>query len=140
MKMSDDLVAEKEAQKKTIQSQMTYDFEKKEAIASIEHKKELENQKILAEEKSRKQHIIIISVIVGLLLVLVFVAFVLRSLRTTKKQKYIIELQKHRVDEVNEELNQQNEEISAQRDEIEKQNKIYCRVVLPNKNLHSQYL
>lgn len=50
-----DSLDNEETRKKTIQSQMTYDFEKKEAVATAEHKKELENQNTLAEEKSRKQ-------------------------------------------------------------------------------------
>ena len=80
--------------KKTIQSQMTYDFEKKEAVADAEHKKELENQNSLAEEKSRKQKVVLAFVGGGLFLVLVFAGFIFRSLRVTRKQKDIIEKQK----------------------------------------------
>jgi hypothetical protein len=35
---------------------MTYEFEKKETVEPAEHQKELENQQILAEEKSRKNY------------------------------------------------------------------------------------
>ena len=109
------------SRKKTIQSQMTYEFEKKEAVADAEHKKELESQKVLSEEKARKQNIIIVSIVIGLILVIVFAAIILRSLRITKKQKNTIEKQKQEVDEKNLLLNQQNEEIRTQRDEIEAQ-------------------
>lgn len=79
-------------------------YNKKEAIANTEHKKELENQKSLSEERSRKQKAIIIFVIVGLLLVLIFSAFVFRSLQTTRKQKNIIEEQKIIVEEKQHEI------------------------------------
>ncbi len=90
--------------KKTIENQMTYDFEKKEAVAKAEHQKEIENQKTLAEEKNRKQNLIIAFVAIGLLLVLVFAGFIFRSLRVTRKQKHIIEQQKHLVEEHQKEI------------------------------------
>ena len=116
-----DSLDNEETRKKTIQSQMTFDFEKKEAVATAEHKKELENQKAISEEKSRKQKTVILFVVFGLLLVLVFAGFILRSLTITRKQKKTIEKQKQIVDDKNLQLNQQNEEISTQRDEIEAQ-------------------
>ena len=39
-----DSIDNEESRKNTIQSQMTFDFEKKEAIADAEHKKELQKQ------------------------------------------------------------------------------------------------
>jgi len=89
-----DSIDNEETRKKTIQNQMTYDFEKKEAIAAAEHKSELKNQAKIAEEKNRKQKLITYFVIGGLLLVIVFALFVFRSLRVTKKQKMVIEKQK----------------------------------------------
>jgi CHASE3 domain sensor protein len=83
---------------------MTYDFEKREAVADAEHKKELENQQILGEEKSRKQKIVIMFVITGLLLVLIFAGFILRSLKVTRKQKNTIEEQKDLVEEKQKEI------------------------------------
>ncbi len=93
-----DSLDNEETRKKTIQNQMTYDFEKKEAVATAEHKKELEKQDLVANEKSRKQTIIILFVAFGLLLVLVFSGFIFRSLRITRKQKNIIEKQKNIVE------------------------------------------
>ena len=55
-----DSIDNEDTRKKTVQSQMTYDFEKKEAIAVAEHKKELENQQALSDEKSRKQKIVLV--------------------------------------------------------------------------------
>ena len=93
-----DSLDNEETRKKTIQSQMTFDFEKKEAIAEAEHKSELKNQNVISEEKSRKQSIITWTVVFGLLLVLVFAGYIFRSLRITRKQKRIIEVQKSQVE------------------------------------------
>ena len=57
-----DSLDNEETRKKTIQSQLTYDFEKKEAVATAEHKKELENQELIANEKGRKQKLILVFV------------------------------------------------------------------------------
>jgi tetratricopeptide (TPR) repeat protein len=96
---------------------MNFEFAKKEAATKAEQEK----KDALAAAESRKQKIIIWSVIGGLLLVIFFTGFIFRSLRITRKQKNIIESQKIKVDEANEELKQQNEEILAQRNEIEHQ-------------------
>lgn len=93
-----DSLNNEETRKQTIQSQMTYDFEKKEAVANAEHRQELANQNALSEERSRKQKTILVMVACGLLLVLVFAGFIFRSLRITRKQKSIIEEQKNIVE------------------------------------------
>jgi tetratricopeptide (TPR) repeat protein len=90
--------------KKTIQSQMTYDFEKKEAITEAEHKLELGNQRILAEGESHKQKMILWFVGSGLLLVCVFSGFVFRSLHVTRKQKLTIEEKSMLVEEKQKEI------------------------------------
>lgn len=89
-----DSLDNEETRKKTIQSQMKYEYETKEAVANAEHKKELENQEAIAKEKNRKQRLVTIFVLGSLLLVLVFAGFVVRSLRMTRKQKALIEVQK----------------------------------------------
>jgi serine phosphatase RsbU (regulator of sigma subunit) len=68
--------------------EMNYEYEKREAIA-----------KAIAEAEKRTQHIIIGSVIAGLILSLFFLVFIFRSLKLTKKQKLLIELQKQEVEE-----------------------------------------
>ncbi len=113
-----DSLDNEETRKKTIQTQMTYDFEKKEAVADAEHKKELEKQQAIAEEKSRKQRLIILFVICGLLLVLVFAGLIFRSLRITKKQKEIIEIQKEKVEVQNEEITNQKHLVEEKNHEI----------------------
>jgi tetratricopeptide (TPR) repeat protein len=113
-----DSLNNEETRKKTIQSQMTFDFEKKEAIAVAEHKKEMENQDAIAEEKSRKQKLVIAFVIAGLLLVLIFAGFIFRSLRLTRKQKDIIEQQKNIVEEQKAEVEQQKNLVEEHQKEI----------------------
>jgi tetratricopeptide (TPR) repeat protein len=102
-----DSLDNEESRRQTVQSQMTYDFEKKEAVAQAEHKKELENQYILAEEKSRKQKITLLCMVCGLLLVLFFAGLIFRSLQITRKQKMIIEEQKELVEQQKEQVEHQ---------------------------------
>ncbi len=111
-----DSLDNEKTRKKTIQSQMNYDFEKKEAVASAEHKKELENQELIGNEKSRKQKIVLSLVSCFLLLVVIFAGFIFRSLRTTKKQKKIIEEQKYVVE-------QQKAEVELQKAIVEEHQK-----------------
>jgi len=99
-----DSIDNEETRKQTIQSQMTYDFEKKEAVAAAEHKTELKNQAKIAEEKNRKQKLVTYFVIGGLFLVLIFAVFVFRSLRITRKQKVLIEKQKIAVEQHQKEI------------------------------------
>lgn len=104
--------------RKTIQSQMNYDFEKKEAIAEAEHKKELENQEVIANEKSHKQKVILLLVSCFLILVMFFAGFVFRSLRITRKQKLIIEMQKQEVEQQKQEVEQQKIMVEEHQKEI----------------------
>ncbi|HEX7414625.1 MAG TPA: tetratricopeptide repeat protein, partial [Bacteroidia bacterium] len=92
-----DTLFSQENHKSMIRKEMNFEFDKKEAVAMAEHKNELEKQAAIAEEKSKKQKIVIWSVVGGLLLVVVFAGFVFRSLRVTRKQKHVIELQKDEV-------------------------------------------
>lgn len=132
-----------------------FNSEKTKTIADIGAKYESEKKQLqidkLGKEKElqlseNKKQIIIIWFAVFALIVAIFIAvFIFRSLRTTRIQKSIIELQKHSVEEKNlllnqkneeiqekseeilaknEELNQRNEEISSQRDQIEQQRDI----------------
>jgi len=64
-----------------------YDSDKKEATMQA-----------VAEEEKKKSNIIILSVLSGLLLVVIFAGFIFRSLRVTRKQNHIIELQKTEVE------------------------------------------
>jgi len=94
-----DTLFSQENKKQLVQKEMNYEFEKKEAITQLKN-----------EAESRKQKIIIWSVISGLLLVLISAIFIFRSLRITRKQKNIIE--------------QQRNEVSKQKEIVDKQKNI----------------
>ncbi len=85
------------------------------AVAEQEAKYEYEKQKIkddemfrqqLLEEKhiEHKQQIIIYSIVFILLLVVVFLFIIFKRLETTKQQKFVIETQKHEVEEAHKEI------------------------------------
>ncbi len=113
-----DSLDNEESRKSTIQSQMTYDFEKKEAVATAEHKIELKNQQALADEKSHKQKVVLLFVLGSLILVLLFAGFIFRSLRVTRKQKDIIEVQKNQVEEQKQEVEHQKNIVDEKQKEI----------------------
>ncbi len=74
--------------KKMVSAEMKFEYDKKRAIEDANEQK----KNAIAEAEKRKQKIITWSVAGGLLLLLIFSAFILRSLRITKQQKKIIEL------------------------------------------------
>lgn len=79
---------------------MKYEFDKKEAAAKAEQEKKDAVQK----SEERKQKIVLILTSGFLLLTLIFAVLILRSLRITRKQKNIIEIQKHKVEEHQKEI------------------------------------
>ena len=95
-----DSITNNESQKKNIQQQLNYEFDKKEAVLKEQQLKE----KIITEERSRKQQLIIWVVVIILALVFFFTMFVLRTLSLTRKQKAIIEKQKELVEEKQKEI------------------------------------
>lgn len=99
-----DSLFSQENKKDLIRKEMNYEFDK--------IKTENEKQKALAEEREHKQKIIIGSVISGLLLVLSFAIFILRSLRTTRKQKELIELKNKETEHQKEIIEEKNKDIT----------------------------
>ncbi len=91
---------QKAAEKKQIQ----YAYEKKEAVAKKEHEKELEKQQAIADEKQRKQSIVIWSVIAGLILVIGFAFYIYKTLHITRRQKLVIETKSKEVEEKQREI------------------------------------
>lgn len=89
-----DSVSNEEARNQIAHREMSYEFEKKETIRAAEQVK----KDVLNDAKERKQKIITWSVIFGLLFTLIFTGIILRSLRITRKQKEIIEMQKSEVE------------------------------------------
>ncbi|TSJ42083.1 tetratricopeptide repeat protein [Fluviicola chungangensis] len=88
-----DKVTNEESQQELIRQELSYEFEKQQAIDKKEHEKRLAVQKV-----------ILFSVIGGSLLVLVFAVIVINRLRITRKQKAIIERQKDLVEEKQKEI------------------------------------
>lgn len=88
-----DTIYSQENKKQLIRKEMNYAFDKKEAATKAENEK----QTAVAEEKSRKQNIITLSIALGLFLVMVFAGFIVRSLRIANKQKKIIESQNFQI-------------------------------------------
>lgn len=82
-------------QKAIITKNMQYDFDKKEALASVEHEKEL----AIKEAEKKKQNIIIWAGAIVLILIIGFSAFIANRLKLSNKQKIIIE-QKNKENEL----------------------------------------
>jgi serine phosphatase RsbU (regulator of sigma subunit) len=85
---AEDSIFSLEKAKDITRNELGYEFEKKQAIT-----------KAIADAKQRTQKIVTTVVLAGLLICLVFLFIIFRSLRTTKKQKLLIEEQKHLVEE-----------------------------------------
>ncbi len=91
--MLKDTIFSQESKKQLLLKEMSYEFDKKEALLKAEHDKEM----AVAEAQKKKQQIIIWSAIAGLFFVAVFAGYIFRSLTITRRQKNIIELQKNEV-------------------------------------------
>jgi len=102
-----DSLNNEETKKKTLQTSMQYEFDKKEIATKAQQEK---LDAINAEEK-QKQRVIIYAVAGLLLLVGVFAVFIYNRFRITHKQKQIIEEQKVLVDEAYEQLHEKNKEV-----------------------------
>jgi tetratricopeptide (TPR) repeat protein len=74
--------------------ELNYEYEKKEEAIRFENDK----QAAVAAAENRKQKIVITLIVIGLILVVTFTLFIFRSLRSSQKQKRIIEIQKKAVE------------------------------------------
>ncbi|MCD6065205.1 MAG: hypothetical protein K0S33_31 [Bacteroidetes bacterium] len=81
-----------------------YEVEKKEAELNAKAALEKERLKTIAEEEEKRHLILMLSVSAILLIVVVFSVFLFKRFRVTNKQKAIIEIQKHLVDEKQKEI------------------------------------
>jgi len=106
-----DSINNNETRKESVKKQFQYDYEKKEAVANAEHKSELEKQQAVADEKNRRQKIVIWSVVGGLLLILFFAGYVSRSLKITRKQKQVIEIKNKETEEQKKVIEEKQKEI-----------------------------
>ncbi len=95
-----DSMQNEENTKKTVQAQMQYEFDKKEAATKLEQEK----KDALAEAEKRKQNIILLSISGFGLLVLVFAIFAYRSFLQKKRANIEISMQKGIIEEKQKEI------------------------------------
>jgi tetratricopeptide (TPR) repeat protein len=95
-----DSLLNEENLKKTVQLEMNYEFEKKEAEAKLEQEK----KDALSKAESKQQQFVITSVLSILLLVLCFAVFAYRSFLQKKKANKAILEQKHVIEEKQKEI------------------------------------
>jgi len=88
------------SRKASVRQQFKYEYEKKEAgLKATQDKKD-----VLVAEETRRQKLFLALVAAIALAVAIVAVIVIRSLRITKKQKRIIEMQKHIVEEKQKEI------------------------------------
>ncbi|MBK7817436.1 MAG: SpoIIE family protein phosphatase [Sphingobacteriaceae bacterium] len=102
-----DSVYNKENTKKIIQSQLQYDYERKQTLAKAEQDK----KDVLNDAEKKKQSIITISVSVGLILMFIIIVIISRSLKQNKQKNKIITEQKHEVEKQKELVEDKQKEI-----------------------------
>lgn len=95
-----DSLFNEEKNKEITRHEMTYEFEKKEA----ELKAEQDKKQAVAEADKKRQNIFFWLISVVAITIAIIVIIVLRSLRVTRQQKHIIELQKELVEEHQKEI------------------------------------
>jgi len=95
-----DSVTNKETRKALLKTQFQYEYEKKEAVL----KEQQEKERLLAQEKDQRKSIVIWTGAGGLILVVIFTIFIFNRLQVTRKQKVVIEKQKHIVEEHRKEI------------------------------------
>lgn len=123
--------------KKLVQSQMQYEFDKKQASEKLV---QATKDAINAQEKKR-QKVITFAVSIGLLLVLIFAVVLLNRFRVTLKQKKIIELQKQKVEIQKELIEEKNKQVT---DSINYAKRIQTAILPPisvfKKNLSQSFI
>lgn len=102
-----DRISNEESQAATTRQQAQYKYDKQKLLDDATHANEL----TIEAEKQARQRIIIIAAIIGLILVVAFLIFVFNRLQLTRKQKLIIEEQKHVVETAHHQLGHKNKEI-----------------------------
>ncbi|MCE3229982.1 MAG: protein serine/threonine phosphatase [Bacteroidetes bacterium] len=90
-----DSIFNEEKKRELTRHEMNYEFEKKEAATKAEQDKK---DAVAAAEKN-KQDVILFLVCGGLLLVIIFAGFIFSALRTTRKQKQLIEAKNQETEE-----------------------------------------
>ncbi len=109
-----DSLDNEETRKKTIQSQMTYDFEKKEAITKAEQDKK---DAVTSADKKKQQ--LLLWFLIALAIAIGFIAIVIfRGLQQSKRAKKVIELQRDKISEQKETVEHQKILVEEHQKEI----------------------
>jgi serine phosphatase RsbU (regulator of sigma subunit) len=103
-----DSINNETTRKASLKKQFQYEYEKKEVLLKADQEKE----RAVNVERSRKQKIVIWSIIAGLILVLVFAALIYRSLRVTRKQKKVIEVKNRETEIQKKIIEEKNKDIT----------------------------
>mgnify|MGYP002359220569 CR=1 FL=1 len=109
-----DTIMNEENTKKTLEAQMQYEYDKKEAVTKAEQKQ----KDIINEKEKQRQRLIIYSVVIGLVIVLVFSGFLYNRFQITNRQKKIIETKEQEAQKQNEIISQQKHIVEEKHKEI----------------------
>jgi tetratricopeptide (TPR) repeat protein len=127
-----DSIYNQENRKNTIKQQLNYEYDKKETILKAEQEK----RNIIHATESKRQRIIIIAVIIGLIVLIVFLVIVYNRFQVTKKQKEIISLKEQETQRQKEIVEEKNKEIL---DSITYAKRIQT-AILPQPKLVKEYI
>jgi serine phosphatase RsbU (regulator of sigma subunit) len=133
--LKDSIFSEENA-KELLRTEIDHEFEKQRAVSNAKHQKEMEKQKALAKEKSRRQKIILYIVVTGLLVVLVFLVIIFRSNKQKQLANKIITQQKNEVEQQKYLVEEKNKEIT---DSINYAKRIQS-AILPQNKFIKEYL
>ena len=114
-----DSLTNQENTKKSVQAEMNYEFDKKQALEKLEQDK----KDALQHEAERKQRVTIYFISSILILVIAFALFVMRSLQQNRKKTIIISKQKEEVEKQKTVVEEQNSLIEQQKAIVEEKNK-----------------
>lgn len=95
-----DSLSTKEAEELSVRRELNFQFEKEQAVQESRHAQDL----VLAQEKEKRQNLILIGVILLILVLGVFTYFILNRLKATRAQNLIIDSQKKEVESKNKEI------------------------------------
>jgi serine phosphatase RsbU (regulator of sigma subunit) len=100
--------------RKTVQTQMQYDFDKKESLGRAEQDK----KDMIAAQEANKQKVITYLVSAGLIIVLLLAGFIFRGYRQKQKANTIITQQKQEVEKAKEAIEHQKNLVEEKQKEI----------------------
>lgn len=103
-----DQIVNREKESEFMKKELKYEFEKKELAIKAEQ----ERKKVETDAREKKKNILIVSCAIVILIVLVFSALIMRSLRIAQKQKSIIEIQKKEVEKTKHIIEERNQDIT----------------------------